>query len=111
PCRTATPAESYPRYSSRLNPSTSTDAASLGPTYPTIPHIAHASFVLSSSSGFPVIARPNRASWASPVRRTDPGGAHRRRGCPRRQMRRRLRVLNCTLVRSTSHLLPSSLRP
>src|ERR1700722_10904426 len=36
---TAIPAESYPRYSSRLKPSRMTETTSLGPTYPTIPHI------------------------------------------------------------------------
>jgi hypothetical protein len=38
--RTATPAESYPRYSSRRSPSRTTASASCGPTYPTMPHIA-----------------------------------------------------------------------
>jgi hypothetical protein len=37
--RTATPAESYPRYSSRRSPSRTTSNESFGPTYPTIPHI------------------------------------------------------------------------
>src|SRR6476620_8690504 len=36
---TATPAESYPRYSSRLSPSTSSGWATFRPTYATIPHI------------------------------------------------------------------------
>ncbi len=36
---TASPAESYPRYSSRRNPSNNTSQALRGPTYPTIPHI------------------------------------------------------------------------
>ena len=35
----ATPAESYPRYSSLRSPPTSTSVASFAPTYPTIPHI------------------------------------------------------------------------
>src|ERR1700693_2614563 len=35
----AIPAESYPRYSSRFNPSIRRGAASREPTYPTIPHI------------------------------------------------------------------------
>src|SRR5204863_5226445 len=38
---TATPAESYPRYSSRRNPSISTGTTSLGPIYPIIPHIIY----------------------------------------------------------------------
>src|SRR5207253_10773663 len=37
--RTATPAESYPRYSSRFSPSRIRPTASLSPTYPTMPHI------------------------------------------------------------------------
>jgi len=37
--RTATPAESYPRYSSRRNPSTMMPSAGRAPTYPTIPHM------------------------------------------------------------------------
>src|SRR5438105_8569762 len=36
---TATPAESYPRYSSRRKPSMRTGTTSLGPMYPIIPHI------------------------------------------------------------------------
>src|SRR5580700_5452254 len=40
---TARPAESYPRYSSRCNPSTSTGVASRLPMYPTIPHIGRPS--------------------------------------------------------------------
>src|ERR1044072_4423463 len=36
---TAMPAESYPRYSSFLNPSRMTGTTCLFPTYPTIPHI------------------------------------------------------------------------
>src|SRR5574337_2088109 len=38
--RIARPAESYPRYSSRLSPSRRTGTTFLCPTYPTIPHIA-----------------------------------------------------------------------
>src|SRR3954454_21817613 len=38
--RTATPAESYPRYSSRRSPSRTTSNESCGPTYPTMPHIS-----------------------------------------------------------------------
>src|SRR3989454_5810546 len=60
PLSTATPAESYPRYSKRLKPSTKTETASLGPTYPTIPHTAQVLPRLRSSNGSPVIARPNR---------------------------------------------------
>src|SRR5215467_5148469 len=37
---TAIPAESYPRYSSRLSPSRMTGTTRFLPTYPTIPHIA-----------------------------------------------------------------------
>src|SRR5579862_630377 len=37
---TATPAESYPRYSSFRNPSISTGTSGFGPTYPTIPHMS-----------------------------------------------------------------------
>src|SRR5574337_1368314 len=37
--RIARPAESYPRYSSRFNPSRRTGTTFLCPTYPTIPHI------------------------------------------------------------------------
>src|SRR5688500_13077173 len=40
PLRTATPAESYPRYSMRRRPSIRIGEACFGPTYPTIPHIA-----------------------------------------------------------------------
>src|SRR5262245_30811495 len=36
---TATPAESYPRYSRRRSPSMSTGTTSLGPMYPMIPHM------------------------------------------------------------------------
>ena len=36
---TATPAESYPLYSSRFSPLIKTSTAGRGPTYPTIPHI------------------------------------------------------------------------
>src|SRR4051812_6021098 len=36
---TATPAESYPRYSSRLSPAITTSSADCDPTYPTIPHM------------------------------------------------------------------------
>src|ERR1035437_2290366 len=39
-CTTATPAESYPRYSSRRSPSMRIGTTSLGPIYPMIPHIA-----------------------------------------------------------------------
>ena len=39
PSKTATPAESYPRYSSFVRPSKRNCAASRSPTYPTIPHI------------------------------------------------------------------------
>src|SRR4051812_20975776 len=38
PVRVASPALSYPRYSSRLSPSTRIGSASRGPTYPTMPH-------------------------------------------------------------------------
>src|SRR5512139_2127489 len=38
--RTAIPAESYPRYSSRRRPSTRTSTHGLGPVYPTMPHIS-----------------------------------------------------------------------
>ncbi len=37
---TATPAESYPRYSSRRRPPTTMSTHGRGPTYPTIPHTA-----------------------------------------------------------------------
>ena len=37
---TASPAESYPRYSSRLRPSSRIGPARRGPTYPMIPHIS-----------------------------------------------------------------------
>ena len=40
------PAESYPRYSSRLSPSMRTFAVSLGPIYPTMPHIFQPFFFL-----------------------------------------------------------------
>src|SRR5688572_31826255 len=43
PCRTATPAESYPRYSSFARPAIRIGTASWLPTYPTIPHIGLAS--------------------------------------------------------------------
>src|SRR5262245_38695258 len=36
----ATPAESYPRYSSLRRPSRTTSSACFDPTYPTIPHMA-----------------------------------------------------------------------
>src|SRR4051812_22849116 len=36
---TATPAESYPRYSSRFSPAITTSSADCDPTYPTIPHM------------------------------------------------------------------------
>src|SRR2546426_6273310 len=78
PLSTATPAESYPRYSKRLKPSTRTETASLGPTYPTIPHTAQVLPRLRSSNGSPVIARPNRVSWArvrSPAEVAVPGSA------------------------------------
>src|SRR4029078_7000916 len=39
PCRTAIPAESYPRYSRRLKPSRMMGTAFCCPMYPTIPHI------------------------------------------------------------------------
>src|SRR2546427_3185327 len=65
PFSTATPAESYPRYSRRVNPSSRTGTAFFGPTYPTIPHIAQVLPRLGSSNASPVTARPNRASWAS----------------------------------------------
>jgi hypothetical protein len=39
PPSTAMPAESYPRYSSRVSPSTRIGAAFWLPTYPTIPHM------------------------------------------------------------------------
>src|SRR5918995_7497332 len=39
PLIVATPAESYPRYSSRLSAGTSTSTAVLAPMYPTMPHI------------------------------------------------------------------------
>jgi len=61
PFRTATPAESYPRYSVRASPSIRTATAFLGPN---ISHdSAHRSDALrlSSSNGSPVIARPNRS--------------------------------------------------
>jgi hypothetical protein len=44
PFITATPAESYPRYSSRFNPSMRTGVATRGPMYPTIPHMSVAPF-------------------------------------------------------------------
>src|SRR5439155_26897100 len=65
PFSTATPAEAYPRYSRRVNPSRRTGTAFFGPTYPTIPHIAQVLPRLGSSKASPVTARPNRASWAS----------------------------------------------
>src|SRR5512135_721418 len=37
---TATPAESYPRYSSRRRPSTRISTQELGPVYPTMPHMS-----------------------------------------------------------------------
>jgi hypothetical protein len=37
---TATPAESYPRYSRRFRPAMITSAARPDPTYPTMPHMA-----------------------------------------------------------------------
>src|SRR5204863_352672 len=100
--------ESYPRYSKRLKPSTRTETASLGPTYPTIPHTAQVLPRLRSSNGSPVIARPNRVSWArvsSPAVVAVPGSApigapHRshvqtrlRRARGRRPGRSSLRVL------------------
>src|SRR5690606_20014838 len=39
PSTTATPAESYPRYSSRRSPSSTIGSAGRDPTYPTIPHM------------------------------------------------------------------------
>src|SRR5215831_3944083 len=45
---TATPAESYPRYSRRLSPSTTMSTAVLSPMYPTMPHISPVSRVLLS---------------------------------------------------------------
>ena len=53
--RCATPAESYPRYSSRRRPSTTTSSAACGPAYPTIPHMA---------ASLPVLpALPDRTGW------------------------------------------------
>src|SRR5882672_9556874 len=57
---TATPAESYPRYSSRRSPSTMTGTASLDPTYPTMPHM-----VLESV--FPVRLRRHRLGGGGPL--------------------------------------------
>lgn len=48
----ATPNESYPRYSSFFNPSTSRGAASLLPTYPTIPHTLHHHRAVRDIPGF-----------------------------------------------------------
>src|SRR5512138_3822766 len=45
PAATATPAESYPRYSSRRSPSSRISAASRRPTYPTMPHMLTAPFL------------------------------------------------------------------
>ena len=59
---TATPAESYPRYSSRRRPSISTGSSGLDPTYPTIPHMVQ-------DSPFDVLrarrlaAQPGLFSW------------------------------------------------
>lgn len=52
---TATPAESYPRYSSRFSPAITTSSADCDPTYPTIPHMGRS---LRSE------ARPNPAPRA-----------------------------------------------
>src|SRR5712671_6894964 len=42
---TATPAESYPRYSSFRSPSTSTGTTSFGPIYAMIPHMSLCPYV------------------------------------------------------------------
>ena len=70
PLRTASPAESYPRYSSLERPSRRTGAASLLPVYPTIPHISCLLFyryLVSSGgkyscSGILYGCRPRRSS-------------------------------------------------
>src|ERR1043166_677813 len=53
PLITATPAESYPRYSMRRRPSIRIGEACFGPTYPTIPHMARTTsrLELSPASG------------------------------------------------------------
>src|SRR5205823_13824963 len=67
PRPTSTPprAESQPRCPRRAKPATGTDAASLGPPYPTRPHNRQMPSRLSSGNGSPVIAKPSRASCAS----------------------------------------------
>ena len=59
---TATPAESYPRYSSRRSPSTTTCRACFSPTYPTIPHMGAR---LPGAPGLPASAE----QWPSTTRR------------------------------------------
>src|SRR5581483_10997085 len=49
---TAMPAESYPRYSSRLSPSRMTGTTRFLPTYPTMPHIAVNSWMSEGNRNF-----------------------------------------------------------
>src|SRR5439155_3932549 len=65
--RTATPAESYPRYSSFRSPSTSRPAHCSSPTYPTMPHMIQVLPRLSSTPSSALSVRPTpRCSAACP---------------------------------------------
>src|SRR5688572_24383351 len=72
PLIVATPAESYPRYSSRFRAGTSTSTALLVPMYPTMPHIQFyfPVFAIRLMSGdcrltaFPFASVPLNVCWA-----------------------------------------------
>src|SRR5437763_4145240 len=67
PVRVASPALSYPRYSSRRSPSTRIGSASRRPAYPTIPHMGPTSESVERMKG---------------PRRVGPGGAARLNDVP-----------------------------
>src|SRR5207249_4129156 len=75
--RTATPAESYPRYSRRLRPSKRMGTASCFPTYPTMPHILLSFYPFSPF--FPLTLPSPLASCLPPASDGPAGGNARRR--------------------------------
>src|SRR5918992_2405960 len=67
PSSTATPAESYPRYSSRRSPSSRIGSACWFPAYPTIPHMRR---LLSAAQAGPRHRRRQSRGYREPPRRS-----------------------------------------
>src|SRR5215203_1263744 len=67
PSSTATPAESYPRYSSRRSPSSRIGSACWFPAYPTIPHMRRLLSAAQSGSPTPMVSVERVQGTAPPA--------------------------------------------